>query len=182
MVKQGLIADKPDQMGTLYALLKFFGIASPEQWSSVWKESAFKNASLAFRKSKKSNEYALSAWLRCGQIAAEQSTCVEYRPDSLKHALREIRKLTVLPPEEFQPLLSEFCGRCGVVVVFIRELTGSGASGATFWTMGHSRPVIMLSLRYKTDDHLWFTFFHEAAHILLHGKKDVLIEGVNSEG
>ena len=36
--------------------------------------------------------------------------------------------------------------------------------------------MIQLSLRGKSDDHLWFTFFHEAGHILLHGKKDVFIE------
>ena len=29
---------------------------------------------------------------------------------------------------------------------------------------------------YKTDDHLWFTFFHEAGHILLHGKRDIFLE------
>jgi len=39
----------------------------------------------------------------------------------------------------------------------------------------------MLSLRYKTDDHLWFTFFHEAAHILLHGKRGLFIEGLDDE-
>jgi Zn-dependent peptidase ImmA (M78 family) len=36
--------------------------------------------------------------------------------------------------------------------------------------------LIQLSLRGKTDDHLWFTFFHEVGHILLHGKRDVFIE------
>ncbi len=36
---------------------------------------------------------------------------------------------------------------------------------------------IRLSLRHKTDDHLWFTFFHEAGHILLHGKRLTFIEG-----
>lgn len=177
MVKNRLIPDAPDQMSTLYALLRFFGIASPEQWKSVWQ---LKQPSFAFRKSRQSNEHALSVWLRCGQIAGEQSTCAEYNANAFKASLREIRKLTVLPPPQFQPLLSEVCGRCGVVVVFIRELRGSGASGATFWTLGQTRPVIMLSLRYKTDDHLWFTFFHEAAHILLHGKREVFIEGMNN--
>jgi HTH-type transcriptional regulator / antitoxin HigA len=32
-----------------------------------------------------------------------------------------------------------------------------------------------LSLRYKSDDHLWFSFFHEAGHLLLHGKKELFI-------
>jgi HTH-type transcriptional regulator/antitoxin HigA len=34
-----------------------------------------------------------------------------------------------------------------------------------------------LSLKYKTDDQLWFTFFHEAAHILRHQKKSIFLEG-----
>ncbi|WP_420442463.1 ImmA/IrrE family metallo-endopeptidase [Candidatus Palauibacter sp.] len=29
---------------------------------------------------------------------------------------------------------------------------------------------------------MWFTFFHEAAHILLHGKKLIFIEGQRHEG
>lgn len=179
MVKQRLIPRQPDKLGYLYALLQFFGIASPEQWQSVWKGAALSH--VAFRKAKKSDEYALSAWLRCGQLAGEQATCPEYDPMAFRDALQGLRKLTLLPPAQFQPLLIDLCRRCGVVVVFIRELPGSGASGATFWAMGHSRPVLMLSLRYKTDDHLWFTFFHEAAHIILHGKKDLFIEGLNSE-
>jgi Zn-dependent peptidase ImmA (M78 family) len=28
---------------------------------------------------------------------------------------------------------------------------------------------------------LWFTFFHEAGHIVLHGKKDIFVEGENRE-
>ncbi|HKI01843.1 MAG TPA: helix-turn-helix domain-containing protein [Thermoanaerobaculia bacterium] len=179
MAKQRLIPTCPDKMGYLYALLKFFGLASPAQWQSVWKDTAL--SGFAFRRSKKSNEYALSAWLRCGQLAGERATCAEYNANAFLSVLHDIRRLTLLPPSQFQPVLEEVCGRCGVVVVFIRDLPGSGASGATFWTMGHSRPVLMLSLRYKTDDHLWFTFFHEAAHILLHGKKEVFIEGLDGE-
>lgn len=179
MVQQRLIPSCPDKMGYLYSLLGFFGVASPTQWQTVWKDAALAQAS--FRKAKKSNEYALSAWLRCGQVAGERAECRTYDADAFRSVLGEIRRLTLLPPAKFQPLLNEICAKCGVVVVFIRELPGSGASGATFWTMGYTRPVIMLSLRYKTDDHLWFTFFHEAAHILLHGKKDIFIEGLDSE-
>jgi Zn-dependent peptidase ImmA (M78 family) len=36
--------------------------------------------------------------------------------------------------------------------------------------------MIQLNLRYKTDDHLWFTFFHEAGHILKHDKRLTFIE------
>ena len=42
--------------------------------------------------------------------------------------------------------------------------------------------MIQLSLRYKTDDHLWFTFFHEIGHVLRHGKTDVWIEDARLQG
>lgn len=51
-------------------------------------------------------------------------------------------------------------------------------SGAAWW-LSPRRPVIALSARHKTDDHLWFSFFHEAAHIFLHSKKTVFIDGAN---
>jgi HTH-type transcriptional regulator/antitoxin HigA len=47
---------------------------------------------------------------------------------------------------------------------------------ATRW-LSPSKALIQLSLRYKTDDHLWFSFFHEAGHILKHGKRDVFRKG-----
>lgn len=44
--------------------------------------------------------------------------------------------------------------------------------GAAFW-LNDASPVIGLSLRGKREDQVWFSFFHEAGHILLHGgKKD----------
>jgi HTH-type transcriptional regulator / antitoxin HigA len=43
------------------------------------------------------------------------------------------------------------------------------------WT-SPSRAVIALSDRYKKDDRFWFSFFHEAAHILLHSKKATFVD------
>jgi Zn-dependent peptidase ImmA (M78 family) len=34
-----------------------------------------------------------------------------------------------------------------------------------------------LSFRHLSDDHFWFTFFHEAGHLLLHGERGVFLEG-----
>ena len=39
--------------------------------------------------------------------------------------------------------------------------------------------MIQLSARHKSDDHLWFSFFHEAAHILLHSKKNIFVDEAN---
>jgi HTH-type transcriptional regulator / antitoxin HigA len=73
----------------------------------------------------------------------------------------------------------EICAACGVAVVFVPEVPGSRASGVTRW-LTPVKALIQLSLRYRTDDHLWFTFFHEIAHVLRHGKTDVWIEATAS--
>ena len=75
----------------------------------------------------------------------------------------------------FDERLVHKCSAAGVRVVFVPELPHTCAWGASRWT-SPSCALIQLSLRYKTDDHFWFTFFHEAGHILLHGKKDVFLE------
>jgi Zn-dependent peptidase ImmA (M78 family) len=35
----------------------------------------------------------------------------------------------------------------------------------------------MLSFRYLSDDHFWFSFFHEAGHLTLHNNKSIFLEG-----
>ena len=53
-------------------------------------------------------------------------------------------------------------------------------SGVARW-LSPSKPLIQLSLYGKTNDRFWFTFFHEAAHIILHAdgkeeKKSVFLD------
>ncbi len=60
-------------------------------------------------------------------------------------------------------------------MVFVSELPKTRLSGATRW-MDKDKALIMLSLRYKSDDHFWFSFFHEAGHIIGHGKKSIFLD------
>ncbi|MEX2577685.1 MAG: ImmA/IrrE family metallo-endopeptidase [Verrucomicrobiales bacterium] len=38
-------------------------------------------------------------------------------------------------------------------------------------------PMIQQSLLYKSNDQFWFTFFHEAKHVLQRKKKTIFLEG-----
>ncbi|MGH9895454.1 MAG: ImmA/IrrE family metallo-endopeptidase, partial [bacterium] len=64
----------------------------------------------------------------------------------------------------------------GVAVVWVGELPSTGISGCARW-LSDTKAVIGLTLRYKTDDQMWFTFFHEAGHLVLHDKKAIFLEG-----
>ncbi|MCK4412781.1 MAG: helix-turn-helix domain-containing protein [Candidatus Eisenbacteria sp.] len=178
MARRGWIEKHGDKAAQLKELLQFFGVASPEQWEAVYARQQ-----VAFRRSAKfkPDQAAMAAWLRQGVRQAEALACKPYSKRRFLKTLREVRRLTRQGPEAFVPALGRLCAEAGVAVVFVPEMRGSRASGATRWLMP-GKAMIQLSLRYKTDDHLWFTLFHESAHILLHGKRAIFIEGAEAHG
>lgn len=172
MAQFGWIGADADPVGRVRGLLRYFGVATPDAWESVYAEFQ-----VAYRKSPafNSNPAHLGAWLRQGELEAAKLDCASYDETRFKRALIELRRLTTAPPEHAGQKLVEQCKAAGVAVALVPELSKTHVSGATRWVTP-IKALIQMSLRYKTDDHLWFTFFHEAAHILLHGKKDVFVE------
>lgn len=177
MAKQGWIPKLKDKFEQLDSVLRFFGVSSPKQWETVWREYQ-----VAYRQTERFEKCAeaVSAWLRQGEIQAQQLECAFYDRKRFQAVLDEIRGFTREGPEVFVPRLMKLCASAGVAVVFVPELPKIGIWGATRW-LG-DKAVVQLSLRYKSNDHLWFTFFHEAGHILKHGRKEVFIEGKGLDG
>lgn len=173
MIKFGWIQQFQDKVEQLREVLNFFSVVSPEQWRDIWCKT-----DIYFRKSQafKSDFGDVAAWLRQGEIEAAKISCAPYDEYKFREVLQHIRKLTLEPPEIFQPEVVHLCASSGVAVVFIPQLPKTRTCGATRW-LKPEKALIQLSLRYKTNDHLWFGFFHEAGHILLHGKRDIFLEG-----
>jgi HTH-type transcriptional regulator / antitoxin HigA len=177
LVKREVLPAEPsDKVSRLEQLLAFFGVASVDTWDDVYAELV-----CAFRTSKtyEAKPKALAAWLRLGEIAAQVIYCEPYDRKRVEAALPALRELTLQDAAVFRDQMRDICAECGVAVVFVPELPGSRASGVARW-LTPSKALIQLSFRYKTDDHLWFTFFHEIAHVLRHGKTDVWIEATSS--
>jgi plasmid maintenance system antidote protein VapI len=172
MVQFGWVAPAAEPVARVRALLRFFGVATPEAWEAVYVDFQ-----VAYRKSPafNSNPAHLGAWLRQGELEATKLDCEAYDELRFKSALTGLRRLTTAPPNHAGEKLVEQCKSAGVAVAMVPELSKTHVCGATRWVTP-VKALIQMSLRYKTDDHLWFTFFHEAAHILLHGKKDVFVE------
>jgi addiction module HigA family antidote len=171
LFKRGVIDPQPDEVSLLHAVLRFFGVGSSEQWRQVWMQPAG-----AFRKSAKfaAEPHAVATWLRLGELEAQKVVCQPYNKAEFHAALGRIRELTVEPPEVFQMRMVELAAAAGVAVVFVPEMKKCPVSGVARW-LTPDKALIQLSLRYKTDDQFWFSFFHEAGHILNSPKKDVHI-------
>lgn len=172
LTKMGWVEHHKDPVDQLRAVLQFFGVASPERWKDIWGTTA-----VAYRKSPaaETDIFSVAAWLCKGEIEAQKVNCVGYNEQAFKRVLTRARALTTEPREIFEPELVRLCAEAGVAVVFLPCPPGTGISGAATWP-GPYKALIMLSLRFKSDDHLWFTFFHEAAHILLHAKRETFVD------
>ncbi|WP_368502816.1 HigA family addiction module antitoxin (plasmid) [Alkalihalophilus sp. As8PL] len=179
MIKFGWIEKKKDKLLQLDVLLKFFRVSTIDNLEAVWE------GKVAFRKSEAydTNALAMATWIRKAEIEAESIKCQPYKKKTFEEVLKKIRNELVSEtnPNKIISELQQRCATAGVAVVFERELKGCRVSGATKW-IAPDKALISLSFRHKSHDHLWFTFFHEAAHILLHKKRIMFIEGTKYEG
>lgn len=177
LVKHKLIPSAKNKIERLKGLLGFFGVSNPAAWDNMWNTTA-----VAYRRSAafRTSPFATAAWLRIGEIESQNKTLPEFDKVRFKQALSRLRELTKNDPEEFRAKLVEECRKCGVAVVFVKELTGTRVHGAVRWV--GDTPIIQLSCRYKAEDHFWFTFFHEAGHVVLHGKREVFLEDDDRNG
>lgn len=179
MINFGWLTPVPLPSEELASCLRFFNVPSIQVWRKTYEEVL---EMAAFRTSPTfdSRPASVVTWLRQGEIESEEIHCEPWDVNRFKNTLSEIRPLTRKKnPGAFIPELQRLCAKCGIAVAIIRAPTGCRASGATRF-IAQDKALILLSFRYLTDDHFWFTFFHEAGHLLLHGKKHLFLEVDNS--
>lgn len=168
LVKQHLLPETNDKIQELRELLKFLAVSSPDAWDA---QQAVNSALLRQSTIFTASPNAVAAWLRWGELEAGAINCEPYQRDRFLATLHQVRTITrEKDPAVFVPELRRICAAAGVAVVFIPELPRTRASGAAKW-VSSTKALIQLSLRGKSDDLLWFSFFHEAGHLLLHGRK-----------
>lgn len=179
MIKFGWLGPVPHPTDEVTACLRFFGVHSVAAWREAY---AGLQQMAAFRTSPSldSRPASVAAWLRRGEIKAGEIECAPWAPKRFQESLLHIRALTrEKKPERFIPELQKCCAESGVAVAIVRCPSGCRASGATRF-LSRDKALLLLSFRYLTDDHFWFTFFHEAGHLLLHGKKAFFLEGADT--
>lgn len=177
LVRRGVIEKPLSDGDRVLKVLDFFGVKSVEDWKCRHEEEK-----VAYRHSPTfaSNEFNLAAWLRLGELEAEWQQCDAYDAENFQAALSEIRSLTRGPTGNALDKTFALCNQSGVVLALVEPFPKVALSGATRW-LPDNRPLIQLSARHKTNDHLWFTLFHEAAHILLHSKEHVFIDTMKDQ-
>jgi len=171
IVERGYIKSTADKVELLRETLAFYGVSSVKAWHDVWDTPA-----VAARRSPcfTSRPCPASAWIRQGELQSLKIECKPYNRDVFQQSLKKICNLTREEPEVFEPEIKKLCARAGVALSLVREMKKVPWNGATKW-LTPQKVIIVLCLRGKGEDKFWFSFFHEAAHVLHDSKKDLLI-------
>lgn len=175
IARLGWVPNVGDQSARAEALLAFFGMQHSAQWSFRYPDTTFASAfrtSAAFE----TKHEAVASWLRRGEQIAAKIDCARWDRLQFGRRLGEIRRLTKNKrPSLFFPELRRICAECGVAVVAAPTPNGCRASGATQF-LSKDKALLMLSFRFKSDDHFWFSFFHEAGHLMLHDIDAIFVD------
>jgi addiction module HigA family antidote len=165
---------KNDIIDVHKTILSFFEVSSIKAFEQYYNINL---NCVAYRMTAISNKnpYAINAWLQQGKLQASKLEELEYDSVAFKAALIQCKSIMINHTSDIFLKLQEICLSTGVKVVYTPCLPKTRLHGSTRWI--NNNPVIQLSNQYKRNDIFWFTFFHEAGHILLHGKKDIFVEG-----
>jgi HTH-type transcriptional regulator/antitoxin HigA len=171
LIQRKVIEPQSDNVLLLRETLKFYGLSSVSAWKDIWAKPA-----VAARRSQcfETCPGPASAWIRLGEIQAHQIDCLPFDKNVFMRALKKIRLLTIKNPKEFIPETIQLCADSGVALALVREMKKVPWHGATKW-LSASKAMILFNLRGKMEDHFWFSFFHEAGHVLYDSKKDLYI-------
>ncbi|WP_320361316.1 helix-turn-helix domain-containing protein [Syntrophotalea acetylenica] len=171
LVERGWLENHKDKVDLLRETLGFYGVSSVDAWKNIWEAPT-----VAARRSTcfESRPGDASAWIRLGELQVQKVECQAFDRARFKEALEKIRTLTRERAEVFEPELKRLCAEAGVAISLVPEMKKVPWNGATKW-LSSKKVMILLSLRGKGEDKFWFSFFHEAGHVLHDHKRDVLI-------
>jgi HTH-type transcriptional regulator/antitoxin HigA len=175
MTAMGWIAKPANWKERLDACMRFFQLTNVHDWQAqyqpILQSSFFRTTDYGA-----SESATILAWLRQCELVTSNQQVNRWDPASFRQSLQQVRRLTrEKDPRTFIPILTALCAQHGVKFAVVRAPQGCPISGVARF-IGGTTPMIALSARHLSDDHLWFTFFHEAGHLILHGPGEVYLD------
>lgn len=175
MIRKGWLPATTKMEEKTTELLNFFSFSNHTGWEDYYFKQQLK---VAFRISLKKtvDPYAISIWLRKGELQAKELQAESFSINDFKAALPELQQITLKQGKDYFRQVQKICLANGVKVVITPGINKVPISGSTRWIK--DTPLIQLSDKFKNAEAFTFTFFHEVGHILLHGKKDIFLETI----
>jgi HTH-type transcriptional regulator/antitoxin HigA len=171
MIKRGWI---PQSAGVelMRECLCYFGVNSPGEWEDLW---FGQGGQFLLSKEFVDDPYSVAVWLRQGELQAREIECADYDSGAFRNAILKARKLLAHSPSECYDRLQSVFAAAGVALVMVPVVRRSGMYGSARW-LTPQKALIQLNSNIVSNRRFWLALFHEAGHLLLHGKRQAFID------
>ncbi len=175
--KINILPDSNKKPELLDALLKFFRVAGHKEWANI-----YENSPLIFKIASQysTNPYAISVWLRLGEIQAEKIELAEFNKKKITESIPLLQTISFRHEHNWLEQLQDSCASFGVALVYTPCIEKTPIYGASRWIKNNTVPLIQLTDRHKDYNSFWFSFYHELAHIRFHNKSDIFLSGIEN--
>lgn len=173
----GIKDSQGNEKNIVDTLCTFFAVSSPKGWEDFYLNQRLR-VSFSITLAESCDPYALSAWLRQGEIqAGEMSVDKKYSAKTLRGILNDISEVQKSGDTNRVESLVGLLSNVGIKLIFTETLSSAPVKGCARYIYGI--PCIQLAKDFENERDFWNTLYHEIGHILLHGKKDIFIENVS---
>ena len=148
-----------------YEMLKLLGISDYGCF-----DSTYRNLDAAFMEDGGEKE-AIAIWIRlCEEqidIQNKDISNIIFKKENVEERLALFREFVLIDGLDGITInCKKLCNNLGIYLVLYPTITNCKVRGALKTYLG--KPAIFLSGRFRTLDHIWFAFFHELGHLLMH--------------
>lgn len=162
MASKGWVEKTIDKFQKVWNLRKFFEVVD---LGLLEKEAFCQNVACRKLSHTDKSDIGLLVWVQKVKIESRTKEVNASNIKLLNDSLPTIRKMTNQNPDIFCKSLDSLLASCGVVLLYVPHLKGSGIHGATF--IEGKKIIIGMTARCKDADRFWFSLFHEIGHIIL---------------
>lgn len=171
LLKRGYINATNSVIEQAFELLRFFKTSSIKAFNN------YSNRLVAAARSTaayKTEQIPAITYVQMGQREALKLEVAPYNRALFVKALNRARAMIKEPPRDFCDVLQKEFAEAGVALVFVPLFKGVHFNGVSKWIIPN-KALIIMNIKGKAEDKFWFSLFHEAAHILNHGKKKLYL-------
>lgn len=156
--KINFIKDKNDIVHIEQRILEFFGLKSIYDYKDNFAYTLFSKSKL------KSQDFMNEFWIKCAynQFNRIQNNN-DFSAERLEEIVTKIRPYTLNTETGLLTIVRALFS-IGITVIVQDYISKTAVFGASFYI--NNKPCIVLTNHYKRYDLLWFTLFHELAHII----------------
>ena len=168
-----IVVDNNNKEEVINKMKKCFMVSS---LSNLNNEDMYAFCRLCKNSKKEEKEIILrNSWITLAIKKANDYNCKEFNPDKLKKIIPELRKLTLLSPNEFTPKLIDMLANVGIKYIELPYLKNSNIRGVTKWIKNENAVIVAVNDYGKYTNRIWFTIFHELGHAIKNNKKYISI-------